>query len=221
MHFLIITRSFMGIRCRPTAWSGCGITDRNQGIHSMATATAGTKARNGAKAKKASARKTTAKKSGPRKVTSKSATAKSATAKKATAKKATARKATAKKAATKKPAQPEVVVKAQENARNVFLAGLGAYGKAFEEAQSQIEEAQSRMKENRARAEGLFKELVKRGEKVESSAKEKIKTLDLPEVKMPELKLVDHEQIRKQLEARLDRARKSFDSLRDAIASQD
>lgn len=155
----------------------------------MATATARTKASTGAKAKKASTRKTTAKKSGQRKTT--------------------AKKVTAKKAATKKPVQPEVVVKAQENARNVFLAGLGAYGKAFEEAQSQIEEAQSRMKENRARAEDLFKELVKRGEKVESSAKEKIKTLDLPDVKLPELKLVDHEQIRKQLEARLDRARKS------------
>ena len=44
-----------------------------------------------------------------------------------------------------------LVVKAQENARNVFLAGLGFYGMAADEAQSQYEDAQTRMKQRQQR----------------------------------------------------------------------
>ena len=135
-----------------------------------------------------------------------------AKAKKAPVRKTAAKKTTAKKAAPKKPAQPTFAVKAQENARNVFLAGLGFYGKAFEEAQNQIEEAQDRMKERREKAEDLFNDLVKRGEKVESQAKKRIKDFELPE-----LKLTDREEFRKEIRARLDKARDSFETLRDAI----
>ncbi len=141
---------------------------------------------------------------------------------KAQAKKTTVRKTTAKKAspkkATAKKAKLNFAEQAQENARNVFLAGLGAYGKAFEEAQSQIKDAQSQVKENRVKAKDLFNELVKRGEKVETKAKKKLKEIDLPELKMPELKLADRDELREELRNRLDKARDSFESLRNAIS---
>jgi hypothetical protein len=141
---------------------------------------------------------------------------------KAKAKKTTVRKTTAKKASPKKAsaktAKLNFAEQAQENARNVFLAGLGAYGKAFEEAQSQIKDAQSQVKENRAKAKDLFNELVKRGEKVETKAKKRLKEIDLPELKMPELKLADRDELREELRNRLDKARDSFESLRNAIS---
>jgi hypothetical protein len=87
-------------------------------------------------------------------------------------------------------------------ARNVFLAGLGAYGLAREEAQSQLEE-------NRARVEELFSELVKRGEQVETTARRKIEELELPQLKLAG---------REELSARLDKARTSFDTLREALS---
>lgn len=100
---------------------------------------------------------------------------------------------------------------AQENARNVFLAGVGAYDKAFEEAQCQFKDAQHQLKENRSKAEDLFSQLIKRGEAVESKAKKRIKQIDLAELKLP---------VQDQLRDRLDRARGSFDTLRKAIASK-
>ena len=147
------------------------------------------------------------------------ATAKKKTNPKAKARKTPARKTPAKKTATRKPAAakaaPTLSVKAQENARNVFLAGLGVYGKAFEEAQSQIQSAQSRINARRAKAESLFNELVKRGEKVESGAKKAIKDIELPE-----LKLATPEDIRKDVQARLEKARESFETLRGSIAGK-
>ncbi len=145
-----------------------------------------------------------------------------AKAKKTTVRKTTAKKASPKKATAKK-AKLNFAEQAQENARNVFLAGLGAYGKAFEEAQSQIEDAQSQVKENRVKAKDLFNELVKRGEKVETEAKKRLKEIDLPELKMPELKmpelkLADRDELREELRIRLDKARDSFESLRNAIS---
>jgi hypothetical protein len=143
-----------------------------------------------------------------------------AKAKKAPVRKTAAKKTTAKKAAPKKVTKLNFAEQAQENARNVFLAGLGAYGKAFEEAQSQIKDAQAQMKENRNKAEDLFSELVKRGEKVETKAKKKLKEIELPELKMPELKLADREELREELRNRLDMARDSFQSLRNAVSSK-
>ncbi len=140
------------------------------------------------------------------------AKAKKAPARKATAKKTTARKTTAKKTAAKKPVQVTFAEKAQENARNVFLAGLGFYGKAFEEAQNQVEAAEKRAKARREKAEKLFNELVKRGEKVETSARKRIKDIELPE-----LKLTDREEFRIQIRARLDKARESFETLRESV----
>ena len=142
-----------------------------------------------------------------------------AKAKKTTVRKTTANKASPKKASAK-TAKLNFAEQAQENERNVFLAGLGAYGKAFEEAQSQIKDAQSQVKENRAKAKDLFNELVKRGEKVETKAKKKLKEIDLPELKMPELKLADRDELREELRKRLDKARDSFESLRNTISGK-
>ena len=141
--------------------------------------------------------------------------AKKAPARKAPAKKAAARKTTARKTAPKQAAQPAFAAKAQENARNVFLAGLGFYGKAYDEAQNRMDDAQTRMKQRRAKAEKLFNELVKRGEKVEKEARKALKDLE-----MPELKLADREEIRKEIESRLDKARESFESLRDSLTAK-
>ena len=142
-----------------------------------------------------------------------------AKAKKTTVRKTTANKASPKKASAK-TAKLNFAEQAQENARNVFLAGLGVYGKAFEGAQSQIKDAQSQVKENRAKAKDLFNELVKRGEKVETEAKKKLKEIDLPGLKMPEIKLAEREELREELRNRLDKARESFESLRNAISSK-
>ena len=78
-----------------------------------------------------------------------------------------------------------------------------------------MDEAQTRMKERREKAEDLFNELVKRGEKVEKEAKKALKDFE-----MPELKLADTDEIRKEIEARLDKARESFESLRDSLSAK-
>lgn len=140
------------------------------------------------------------------------AKAKTAPARKTAAKKTIAKKPAVKKTAAARKQKLSFAEQAQENARNVFLAGLGAYGKAFEEAQAQIKDAQTQMKQNRNKAEDLFKELVKRGEKVETKAIKKLKAIELPE-----LKLADRKELRLELRARLDKARDSFETLRSAV----
>jgi hypothetical protein len=104
----------------------------------------------------------------------------------------------------------------QGHARNVFLAGLGAYATAFEEAQFQVREAQLQLAENRGKAEDFFNQLVRRGEIVESLARNRIKQIELPELRLPELTLSAQDDLR----ARLDKARGSFETLRDAIVTK-
>jgi polyhydroxyalkanoate synthesis regulator phasin len=50
-----------------------------------------------------------------------------------------------------------------EIAKNIWLAGLGAYGKSIDEAKSVSDKSSS-----------LFEELVEKGTKIEQSAKEKL-----------------------------------------------
>ncbi|MFT5543773.1 MAG: cell division septum initiation protein DivIVA [Glaciecola sp.] len=57
---------------------------------------------------------------------------------------------------------------AEEVARKIWLAGLGAYGKSFEEIQSQYEKINGETTR-------LFEELVSKGEKLEADTKEKFK----------------------------------------------
>lgn len=53
-------------------------------------------------------------------------------------------------------------------ARNIWLAGLGAYGKSFEEIQSQYEKFNGE-------ASRLFEDLVSKGKNIEAVTKDKFK----------------------------------------------
>ncbi len=57
---------------------------------------------------------------------------------------------------------------AEEVARKIWLAGLGAYGKGFEEIQSQYEKLNNETSH-------LFEDLVSKGEKLEADTKKKLK----------------------------------------------
>ncbi|REL32301.1 phasin family protein [Thalassotalea euphylliae] len=61
------------------------------------------------------------------------------------------------------------VNQAEELARKIWLAGIGAYGKGFDEAQGQYEKLNTE-------ATKMFNELVEKGEKLEEDAKEKYKS---------------------------------------------
>lgn len=60
----------------------------------------------------------------------------------------------------------EKVAVAEDFARKIWLAGLGAYGKSYEEIQGKIEDVN---------VSKVFEELVSKGEKLEAEAKDKIK----------------------------------------------
>ena len=61
--------------------------------------------------------------------------------------------------------KPKVTDKAGEIAKNIWLAGLGAYGKAIDEAQDRLEKATKEPPR-------LFKDLVRKGEALEQEVKE-------------------------------------------------
>ena len=61
----------------------------------------------------------------------------------------------------------KVTDKAGEIAKNIWLAGLGAYGKAIDEAQDRLEKATKEPPR-------LFKDLVKKGEALEQEVKENL-----------------------------------------------
>ncbi len=69
---------------------------------------------------------------------------------------------------TKLDAIKNKVGNAEEFARKIWLAGLGAYGKSFDEVQGQYEKLN-------AEAGKMFNELVDKGEKLEGEAKGKFK----------------------------------------------
>ena len=139
---------------------------------------------------------------------------------KAAVRKTAARKSPAARAGTRKAASSKVesnhTACAQDNVRNVFLAGLGFYGRAIEEAQTQIRENRSTIEQSREKAGELFDELVKRGEKVEIDTCRKLQDLELPELKIPEVKLANGEELRR----RLDKARDSFNALRKVVSAK-
>lgn len=62
----------------------------------------------------------------------------------------------------------KVTDKASEIAKNIWLAGVGAYGKAVEDAQGRLEKAMEPPK--------LFKDLVKAGAALEEDAREALET---------------------------------------------
>ena len=135
---------------------------------------------------------------------------KPATRKPAARKTAAKRKPAARKAAPKK-STPVFVERAREAGRNAFLASLGFYGKAFDQAQEQFNSLQDDLETRRKKADKTYKELVKRGKKVEKDAKEAIDDMDLPKLELDSL--TD----RKELDKQLKKARERFEELRDSL----
>lgn len=65
----------------------------------------------------------------------------------------------------------EMAEKASDLAKNIWLAGLGAYGKALDEAHDQYEKVSEKVNTESSR---LFDELVAKGKKLEGETQEKL-----------------------------------------------
>ena len=145
---------------------------------------------------------------------------KKATAKKAATKKVAAKKTVAKKPAvkTKAKAQPKAKASSKKRARptavdtgrKALLAGLGVYGKAYDQVleqfagmQEQVDDAQNRLSASRKQAEAIYQSLVKRGSAVEKDALRALADLELDS-------LAD----RKKLEAQMKKAKARFNQLK-------
>jgi hypothetical protein len=109
----------------------------------------------------------------------------------------TARKTAAKGKQVVRKAAPDFAAKAQEAGRNAFLASLGFYGKAYDQAQEQFSNMQDQLEARRKKADKLYKELVKRGQKVEKDAKVALKEIELPKLELDSL--TDRKKLEKQL----------------------
>ena len=112
---------------------------------------------------------------------------------------------------TAKKSTPEFAARAQEAGRNACLASLGFFGKAFDQAQEQFNSIQDQLEERRKKADKMYKELVKRGKKVEKEAKGRIDDIDLPKIELNSL--TD----RKKLEKQLDKAKARFEELKETV----
>ena len=147
----------------------------------------------------------------------KTAARKAAPKRKPAAKKPAAkRKPAAKKTAARKPAAtskaaPDFATRARDAGRDAFLASLGFYGKAYDQVQEQYNNLQEQLEERRGKADDMYQDLIKRGEKVEKEARKALKDIDLPEFELDSL--TD----RKKLEEQLDKAKARFEELKDRI----
>jgi len=120
------------------------------------------------------------------------------------------RKAVVKRAVPKKAA-PDFAVSAQETSRTMFLAGLGIYGKVYDQAQEQINSLPKQLEERRKKADKIYKELVKRGEKLEKDAKSVMQDIELPKLELDSL--TD----RRKLEQQLKKAKARFAELKKSV----
>ncbi len=138
---------------------------------------------------------------------------KAATKRKPAAKRkpATKRKPAARRKPAAKKAQQKNVSRAREAGRDAFLASLGFYGKAYDELQEQFHSLQDRLEERRNKADDFYRELVKRGEKVEKDARKALDDIDLPKFELESL--TD----RKKLEEQLDKAKARFEELKERL----
>ena len=66
--------------------------------------------------------------------------------------------------------KPKVSDKASEIAKNIWLAGLGAYGKAFDDAQDRLDKATREPPR-------LFKELVEKGSRIEDEVRDSLSNI--------------------------------------------
>ena len=132
------------------------------------------------------------------------------TAAKTTAK----RKPVARKtASTRKPAAKKATRlqnRVTEAGRNAFLASLGFYGMAFDQVQDQLKSVESELAARRKKADKLYADMVKRGEKVEKKAKNVIDDIELPK-----LDTVNFD--RSKLEAQLEKAKARFEELKGTV----
>lgn len=179
----------------------------------MAEETNATTASTESTAKAAPKRKNAARKTAAAGATTRKTTARKTTAGKTAAKRKTAStKTTAKRRNAARKASPDIAARAREASRGAFLASLGFYGKAFDQVQDQFNTVQSQLESRRKKADKLYAELVKRGEKVEKKALSAIDDIDLSRLEFTSI--TD----RKQLEARLGKVRKRFSELRDSVS---
>lgn len=155
---------------------------------------------------KAAPKKTAKKKTAQKKATTQRKT--TASRKPAAKRKPAAQRKTAaqRKPAARRTSTQDIATRAQEAGRAAFLVSLGFYGKAFDEAQERFESLQDRLEKRRKDADKLYRELVKRGEKVEKDARSALDDLDL-----------DNLTDRKKLEARLENARNRLEELRGSV----
>jgi outer membrane biosynthesis protein TonB len=163
--------------------------------------------------KKPAAKKAAAKKPAAKKVAAKKVAAKKVAAKKPAAKKAAPK--AAKKPAAKKAtvtATPVFAERAQEASRSAFLASLGFYGRAFDQLQEQLQKLQEQLEARRNKANSLYGELVKRGEKVEADAKNVIDDLDIAAVN------IENFANREKLDAQLEKAKARFSELKESVS---
>jgi hypothetical protein len=177
--------------------------------------------------RKTAPRKAAAKKTAPRKSAARKTTAKRKAAPKSTVR-STVRSVENKAAAVERDVRKagrkaegrineieksarELVNNAQETSRNAFLASLGFYGKAFDQVQDQFNSLQSELEARRAKADKQYKELIKRGKKVEKDAKGALEEIELPKLEL------DSIADRKKLDARLKKVKARFEELRDSV----
>lgn len=120
------------------------------------------------------------------------------------------RKAVAKRALPKKAAS-DLAVSTQETGRTMFLAGLGIYGKVYDQAQEQINSLPKQLEVRRKKADKIYKELVKRGEKLEKDAKSVMQDIELPKLELDSL--TD----RKKLEQQIKKAKARFAELKKSV----
>ena len=107
------------------------------------------------------------------------------------------------------------VGQAEDVARKIWLAGLGAYGKGFDEAQGQYEKLN-------AEASKLFDDLVEKGEKLEGEAKEKFSSEKEQVTTKVEARVAE---VREKLglnktdtDAKIEELSSKIDALADAVA---
>ncbi|MDF2177109.1 phasin family protein [Aliiglaciecola sp. CAU 1673] len=104
---------------------------------------------------------------------------------------------------------------AEEFARKIWLAGLGAYGKS-------VDEVQGRYEKLNAEASKVFEELVAKGSKIEADAKDKFKETTNVEARVAEVRKKlgldksDMEQKVDELSAKIDALSAQVSKLADA-----
>jgi hypothetical protein len=137
------------------------------------------------------------------------------TATKAKRKPSTKRKPVAKRKPATQPKAKKAAAgftsNTQETGRSVLLAGLGFYGKAYDQAQEQFNGLQQRLEQRRKKADKVYKELVKRGEKLEKDAKNALQEIELPKLELANL--TD----RKKLEQQLAKAKARLQELKGSV----